>query len=174
MTTIIIATDGSLCAERAVHVGADIARSRGADVVVISAIDDRPIPDSLRAIAETEHLVDPAPAGREPHLWNVPAWMMEGVHAAAQAEEQLQLRHLIADLAMEKARAILGEAGVEHVSEQIGEGDATDMILRAAVREDADMIVMGTRGIGALKSLVYGSTSQEVAKEAQCTCVTVT
>lgn len=174
MTTIIIATDGSLSAERAVHVGADIAKSRRADVCVISAIDDRPIPDSLRAIAETEHLVDRAPEAHQPHLSNIPTWMMEGVHAAAQAEEQLQLRRVIAELAMEKARAILGEAGVENVTEQIGEGDATEMILRAAKREDAEMIVMGTRGIGALKSLVYGSTSAEVSKEAQCTCVTVT
>lgn len=174
MTTIIIATDGSLCAERAVHVGADIARSRNADVVVISAIDDRPIPDSLRAIAETEHLVERASEAHEPHLSNVPTWMMEGVHAAAQAEEQMQLRHVIADLAMEKARAILKEAGVENFKEEVGEGDATEIILRAAMREDAGMIVMGTRGIGAFKSLVYGSTSQEVAKEAACTCVTVT
>ena len=174
MTTIIIATDGSLCAERAVHVGADIARSRGGEVVVISAIDDRPIPDSLRAIVETEHPAAPASAPHGPQPSNVPAWMVEGVHAAAQGEEQLQLRHVIADLAIEKARAVLNEAGVVSFREQISEGDATEIILRAARREDADMIVMGTRGISALKSLVYGSTSQEVAREATCTCVTVT
>ena len=100
--------------------------------------------------------------------------LLLAVHAAAQGEEQLQLRHVIADLAIEKARAVLNEAGVVSFREQISEGDATETILRAAKREDADMIVMGTRGISALKSLVYGSTSQEVAREAACTCVTVT
>jgi len=174
MTSIIIATDGSLSAERAVHIGADIAKSRNADVCVVSVLDDRPIPESIIAMAETEHLVEQASDAHISNIANVPMWMTEGVRAAAQTEEMIDIRHAVADLAMEKARAILGEAGITAITEQISEGDAADIILQAAERESAEMIVMGTRGLGALKGLVIGSTSRQVAEHAECSCVTVT
>jgi len=174
MTSIIIATDGSLSAERAVHIGADIAKSRKADVCVVSVLDGRPIPESIIAMAETEHLVDQPAGGHIANIANVPTWIMEGVRAAAQTEEMIDIRHAVADLAMEKARTILGEAGVTSITEQVSEGDAADIILQAAARQGAEMIVMGTRGLGALKSLIMGSTSKQVAAQADCPCVTVT
>jgi len=174
MTSIIIATDGSLSAERAVHIGADIAKSRKADVCVVSVLDGRPIPESIIAMAETEHLVAQSANAHVANIANVPTWMMEGVRAAAQTEEMIDIRHAVADLAMEKARTILGEAGVTSIIEQISEGDAADTILQAAERDGAEMIVMGTRGLGALKSIFIGSTSRQVAENAECSCVTVT
>ena len=48
-----------------------------------------------------------------------------------------------------------------------------DRILAAAEHENADMIVMGSRGMGDLKGLFVGSVSNKVSHLAPCTCVTV-
>jgi nucleotide-binding universal stress UspA family protein len=174
MTSIVVATDGSLSAERAVHVSADIAKSRRADVVLVTIIDEKPIPDEIVALAEVEHMADHAPQAHAAHRANIPFWMMEGAHAAARAEESIAIRRSIADLALQKARSILVEAGVETINETVMEGDPTKLILAAAEDANAEMIVLGTRGLGTLETLVHGSTSTEVAKQANCTTVTVT
>jgi len=48
------------------------------------------------------------------------------------------------------------------------EGQPAEAILQAAVGERADLIVMGTRGLGAIGSLFLGSQSQKVVAEAPC------
>jgi nucleotide-binding universal stress UspA family protein len=174
MTVIVIATDGSLSAERAVHIGADIAKARRADVVLVSAIDTAPIPDSLRAMAETEHVIDATPEVHDAHRANIPSWMMQGVLAAARAQETINLRRAVSDLALEKARAILGEAGVTQITDRVAEGAAADVIVQAAEAEHAEMVVMGSRGLGALETFLHGSTSKSVAERTDRTCVVVT
>ena len=52
-------------------------------------------------------------------------------------------------------------------------GDAAAAILEVAEEEKADLIVIGSRGLGRLKSLLMGSVSQKVAQLAGCTCMTV-
>ena len=47
-------------------------------------------------------------------------------------------------------------------------GVPAEAILQAARAEKADLIVMGTRGLGALGSLFLGSQSQRVVAEAPC------
>ena len=53
------------------------------------------------------------------------------------------------------------------------EGDPADCILETAAREKADMIVIGSRGLSNLKSLLVGSVSHKVSHLADCTCVSV-
>ena len=52
-------------------------------------------------------------------------------------------------------------------------GDAAEAILSVAKAEGADLIVMGCRGLGPLKSLLAGSVSQKVNHLATATCITV-
>lgn len=63
--------------------------------------------------------------------------------------------------AMKKARAALKRAGVAFTERPlVGEPSAT--ILKQAKSSRADLIVMGTHGRGALKSLIVGSITQKV------------
>jgi nucleotide-binding universal stress UspA family protein len=57
------------------------------------------------------------------------------------------------------------EAGVQAEFEYL-EGDAADAIVAAAQQRQADIIVVGSRGLGALRSLVLGSVSREVVDRA--------
>lgn len=174
MTAILIATDGSSTAERAVHIGADIAKSRQMDVILLAVIDKKPVPRQIKAMAEAEHIIERPPVASDTHLANIPSWMMADIHAAAQADEDFEIRQAIANLSVKRAHIILDEAGVTPTSAPIIDGDPTDVILDVATREKVEMIVMGTRGLGTLKSLVIGSTSRHVAEQAACSCIIVT
>lgn len=49
---------------------------------------------------------------------------------------------------------------------EIFEGDPVEKILRVAMSRDVDMIVLGSRGLGAFKGTLLGSVSRAVAREA--------
>lgn len=50
----------------------------------------------------------------------------------------------------------------------IKEGNPKDVIVDFATAAEADMIVMGTRGLGAIKGALLGSVSQYVIQNAAC------
>ncbi|WP_337844630.1 universal stress protein [Thermus sp.] len=73
---------------------------------------------------------------------------------------------------LERAEAVLREGlalvGLPLESGLLLEGEPAGAILEAAHAEKADLIVMGTRGLGALGGLFLGSQSQKVVAHAPC------
>ena len=63
--------------------------------------------------------------------------------------------------------------GVKDITTQILDGAPADMIIAAAENENADLIVMGSRGLGNFAGLLLGSVSHKVSHLSKCTCVTV-
>jgi nucleotide-binding universal stress UspA family protein len=54
------------------------------------------------------------------------------------------------------------------VTKEILEGPPAEAILSVAATREADLIIMGTRGLGRIASLFLGSQSMKVVAEAQC------
>ena len=73
---------------------------------------------------------------------------------------------------IEAAREYLGRTLIE-VDEELLEGPAAEAILSAAATRKSDLIVMGSRGIGSLKGMVFGSVSTKVAHYAPCPVMVV-
>lgn len=69
-------------------------------------------------------------------------------------------------LALDEATALAADAGVT-VSTELLTGDPVDEIVAHADSMDADLIVVGSRGHGAVASVLLGSVSQGVLHEAR-------
>jgi nucleotide-binding universal stress UspA family protein len=59
------------------------------------------------------------------------------------------------------------------VNGELHEGPEAESILKFAESCEADLIVMGTRGFGAVKGLLVGSVSRKVIHYASCTVMVV-
>ena len=64
------------------------------------------------------------------------------------------------------------EMGVE-VSAELKLGVPSQVILEAATQQDADLVVIGTRGLSGLRHLLLGSTAERVVQHAHCPVLTV-
>jgi len=80
-----------------------------------------------------------------------------------QRELSRQLAHARASL--DRAKAVIDEAGVEATYE-IREGDPAEEILRLAEDRRAELVVVGSRGLGAITGALLGSVSKAVVKGA--------
>jgi nucleotide-binding universal stress UspA family protein len=135
--SIVVGTDGSATAERAVQHAASMAAAEGARVVIVTAYvpsgaapaDAAVVPDDLRFV-----LTD-----------------------RVQAEELA-----------ERGRKIAKEAGVGKVVVQAISGDPASVLLEAAKDFDADLIVVGSKGLTSHAHFILGSVASSVAHHAPC------
>ena len=72
-----------------------------------------------------------------------------------------------------EAKAMAEKAGVPLKECHVGRGSPSEHTLQDAEAINADLIVMGRRGLGAVRSLAMGSVSQAVASGSNCACMTV-
>ncbi len=73
---------------------------------------------------------------------------------------------------LEAALEKLGQPAFK-VREELLEGPEAESILKFAGNNQADLIVMGTRGLGAVKGLLLGSVSRKVIHDATCPVMVV-
>ncbi|OGK83272.1 MAG: hypothetical protein A2W08_05985 [Candidatus Rokubacteria bacterium RBG_16_73_20] len=74
--------------------------------------------------------------------------------------------------ALEEARRLLGPRGAT-AEDRVAEGGARAEILRAADEWEADLIVLGARGLGGVRGVLLGSVSSAVAHHARCPVLVV-
>ena len=83
------------------------------------------------------------------------------------------IRQAGANELLHNAESQAREHGATKIEQVIEEGDPTRCILASAEAHGADLIVMGSRGLGDLQGLLLGSVSHKVGHLAKCTCITV-
>ncbi len=74
---------------------------------------------------------------------------------------------------IEAAADLARRGGAADITTEVTSGDPAKRILDAAREVQADMIVMGSRGLSDLSGMLLGSVSHKVGHLAHCTCVTV-
>ncbi len=164
---VLVATDGSDQANKAVDLASDMAAKYGAALTVLSVIESGALTEGARRLAR-EKGVDMNPVLDFPNI------------TAMVPEDGPILPNVKNTLATSRIQAELAEAIVEEAKDRAAAargltetGHAAEAILRVAEAESVDLIVMGSRGLGTLKSLLVGSVSQTVSHLANCTCITV-
>ncbi len=74
---------------------------------------------------------------------------------------------------LQAAADIVEAAGLAMPVTHLSHGDPGSQIVQYAAEQGVDLIVMGTRALGGLSSLLIGSVSSKVNHKAPCTCITV-
>jgi nucleotide-binding universal stress UspA family protein len=171
LRTILAAYDGSEHAQKALRLAGDLAARYDALVVVAHVVTDAPLPEELVRMIEVEHLVEPAEEGRSgPGTFLRPAGLAgepEGRRGALEARMAIGRR--LAEHGQELAR----EAGAPRTEHVLESGDPAEAVLRAAEHTGADLIVLGSRGLGPLRGLWLGSVSHKIAQLAPTPVLTV-
>jgi nucleotide-binding universal stress UspA family protein len=145
---IVVPVDGSAHANRAVDCATDLANKYGGELIllhVMAPTGPARIPHELYEYARIEHIDA------------IEADMMRRV-----AEEILQT-------AENRARG----QGAKRVRTSIGMGHPAEAIVAHAKAEEADLIMMGRRGLGSVSGLLMGSVSHKVAHLSECACMTI-
>lgn len=166
INTIVCPTDGSTHAKKALEFASDLAAKYGAKLAVVHVMGHGPVPDGLVHMAEVEHVVDSERAD-----YSVPRAAVP--HGSEELGRETQMHDFIGRKILEEAEELAKENGVKNVHGTMEEGDPASCILHAADAHNADLIVMGSRGLGNLKGLLMGSVSQKVSHHAKCTCACV-
>ena len=170
--SIVVAVDGSDPANRALRVGAELAGMSDAKLHLVYVVDSNnmEISQDLRHMSEVEHIADPSPRNLA-SLSDAPVNLFKSINEAS-AESQRTF-YLLAEYIVKQAKTDAIEAGAKDIETSIEVGNPAERILAFAKRHDSDLIITGRRGLGALKSLVLGSSSQKITQQAECSCLTV-
>jgi nucleotide-binding universal stress UspA family protein len=141
---IVVGIDASEHSAAALRWAVEEAKLRGATVEAVHAWMYVPV-------------TTPADSGLVPVPWTD---SVEALQATQEAAERISAEHV---------RDVLGD---DHgVTISLVQDDAAEALMRAAA--DADLVVVGNRGRGALKEVFLGSTSSRVADRAPCPVVIV-
>ncbi|MEX2454006.1 MAG: universal stress protein [Rhodospirillaceae bacterium] len=171
--TILVPTDGSEHASKAIDLAADIASKYDAKIVLLHVLLHNTSVYDLKTLGERLR----APASVIDRLDDVAQAMVDasatGYGGPVFLPADPGTLKEIGTLILEAAKLRVQSRSVEKIDAQMAEDAPADAILRAAEKESADMIVMGSRGLGKLAGMLMGSVSHTVSHMSKCTCVTV-
>ena len=137
-TTILLATDGSDEAKMATQAATELSRETGSEVHLVYVL---PTPAQLIG----------------PHSYS--AEIRESLIGGAERDAETFLK--------EQAEKI-GSDGGKVAETHLRSGDPDKEILRAAEALGAGLIVIGSRGLGAIPRMLIGSVSDSVVRHAHC------
>ena len=170
---ILLAVDGSQNAGRANELAAELAAKLKAELLIVHVLMHGRPAEELLHMAEVEHLVKEAQTVISPSIAYVTGSHPELLGGSRTDTRTERLISVLGDQIVARAKTICAEQGVKTIKTSVRTGDYGEEILNAAKEFDADMIVIGSRGIGLLKRHVLGRVSPKVLHHAGCSVVTV-
>lgn len=171
--SVLLATDGSEHAVRAQRMAIELCQKFSARLIILHVLPNDLSASQLRRIAECGEFDTPLKPEFDRLDSLSPAPAMLGGAFIAPSVARSTVEALGAEIVKRAERDASGR-GVQDISLAIEDGDPGGRIVECAAREDADLIVMGRRGVGQLKELFIGSVSHKVSQLAKCPCLTVT
>lgn len=148
-TNIVVGTDGSETAQEAVRHAKDLAKLSGATLHVVTAYR--------------------APTATGIAAFGSDAMPIAAVDVMEEAREELakQVESMLERIATDLQKEDV--AAKTYVSAE----DPAEAIIATAEQENADLIVVGNRGMSGLQRLVLGSVSNKVSHHAPCSVLIV-
>ena len=141
---MLVATDGSESADRAVDYAASLAKREGAELLITNVIGGYGLPDHLFAEFTQAHQ----------------AWLKELLESTSAAT-------------LVKARERAHAVGASAIRIESRAGNVPEAILNIAREQHADVVVVGKRGASAVERLLIGSVSDKLVKLADLPVIVV-
>jgi nucleotide-binding universal stress UspA family protein len=141
--SIVVGTDGSETAQKAVQEAIELAKAVGASIELVSAYEPVPTARLRQEARETPEDLQ---------------WMVN-------PREEV-------DSTLSEAGDTVREAGVD-VNTYAREGDPADAILDVAEEKGADLIVVGNKGMTGAKRFLLGSVPNKVSHHAPCSVLII-
>ena len=143
VSKIVVAYDGSDHSRRATELAVSVALKFNAELFLVHVLEERKVPKDFKKYAKIE--------------------------VVCPVEYFDLVNKQLLEPAANRAKAV----GVRKVKVVSLRGDPANQILKAARDHDADLIVLGNRGLGKFSRTFLGSVSAKVLQYADCPCVTV-
>ena len=146
INTILVPTDGSVFADKAVSLAGELAKIHGARIVLLHCILDivhEDVPKHLQDLADIEK------------------------------QTIGDVLMTVGNEVLKRAEARLRTQGAKNIETTLPSGRPAQAILDYASAHHVDLIVMGSRGRSNLEGLLLGSVSHKVSHLAPCSCATV-
>ena len=152
--SIVVGTDGSKPADAAVRRAAELANREGARLHLVTAFHDPQILQQTTVWTnEPKGVIDTGRSGGEPRT------------------ETVDLREVAESVLKRAARDAVSQ-GIE-VETHAREGQPAEVIIDVAKQVQADLIVVGSRGLTGIKRFLLGSVSSKVSEHASCSVMIV-
>ena len=135
LKSILVAIDASGPSHRAVDLAADMAVKYNAQLYLLHVMRDMDLPPELSHMAEVEHIHGP------------------------RSDVLTFVGKKILNDAKERAK----KKGAARIETELKPGDPATTLIEYANAHNIDLIVMGTRGLGNVKSALMGSVSRKVS-----------
>ncbi|MDH3671913.1 MAG: universal stress protein [Gammaproteobacteria bacterium] len=170
---ILTATDGSDHGTKAVELASELAAKYGAKLVLVHVLQHGRVPESVQKMLEAEHLIE-SRQPQYPQVAHIAGGLVTAMGTGAQASDaSYRVFEALGDHMLETAKQVARDHGVKDIRKVIEDGDPAQRILACADRENADLVVVGSRGLSDLKGMLMGSVSHKLIQLAKCTCIAV-
>lgn len=167
---VLIATDGSDQADQALHMGGAIAARFNAEVIIVHVLMEEPTQQEVNGMMRLVRGLGQTPFAPL-HVDDLVSGISDKSESSSRYTRQ-QALHEVGQSILRKAAETVRAEGVEAVRTDLLHGKASEAIVEAASAESADLVVLGNRGLGGIRSLL-GSVSQHVSTHATASCLTV-
>jgi len=143
--SILIATDGSSAANRAVDLAAELSVTQNCALHLISVVRNIQVPPDMQNMARVEHF----------------------------GETRLNVLEFVANQVLDTAVARAEAKGASVAHRTVGYGDPATAIAKHAKKHGIALLVIGTRGLSQVKGVLMGSVSRKVTEISEVNCLIV-
>lgn len=143
---IVVGFDGSETSTTAMRLACDLAQKYGSEIHLVHTPQPQTVAFALGAVS--------------------------GYHAVTTMPSAGEIKEGNAKM-VDAGKAVATECGQSVTDSHVQSGEPADVIVHYAEKVGADLIVTGRRGLGALGSMVQGSTSLRINHLAKCATLSV-
>jgi nucleotide-binding universal stress UspA family protein len=172
---IVLAHDGSSHADKALDLAITLAKATGSELEIVNVLSSHSLTQDELTLAETEYGTAIHQGLGDLKLVPLGGAQWVGTTALLQTRPELgpTVHRVLGEQIVRQAADTATTKGVARVTTAVETGDPASAIVQRAQEAKADLVMLGSRGLGSIKGLLLGSVSAKVISMAECSVVTV-